>query len=151
MKNETFSSVVYPIAELREQFEIAVDVKDNALNKAFFEADMLDLKPQIGMGYDVLPTEYKNGSNDVVGGTTILCYYAFARYLQIADQNSTTTGIKIQTYGNSIIVPDTSKVKRVEAERAKADLFFEPLICRMREDGFIKVCTVLNTRIGLIK
>ncbi len=151
MKDETFSSVVYPIAELRERFEIAVDVKDNALNKAFFEADMLDLKPQIGMGYDVLPTEYKNGSNDVVGGTTILCYYAFARYSQAADQSSTSTGLKLQTYGGSVVFPDTSKFKRAEAERAKADLFCEGFVAWLRQDGLLACPKVRNTRISLIK
>lgn len=151
MKNETLSSVVYPVAELREQFEIAVDVKDNALNKAFFEADMLDLKPQIGMGYDVLPTEYKNGSNDVVGGTTILCYYAFARYSQAADQSSTSTGLKLQTYGGSVVLPDTSKFKRAEAERAKADLFCEGFTAWLRRDGLLACPKVRNTRISLIK
>ena len=151
MKDETFSSVVYPIAELRERFEIAVDVKDNALNKAFFEADMLDLKPQIGMGYDVLPTEYKNGSNDVVGGTTILCYYAFARYSQAADQSSTSTGLKLQTYGGSVVLPDTSKTKRAEAERAKADFMVEGLIAWLRQDGLLACPKIRNTRISLIK
>ena len=151
MKNETFSSVVYPIAELRERFEIAVDVKDNALNKAFFEADMLDLKPQIGMGYDVLPTEYKKGSNDVVGGTTILCYYAFARYSQAADQSSTSTGLKLQTYGGSVVLPDTSKTKRAEAERAKADFMVEGLIAWLRQDGLLACTKIRNTRVSLIK
>lgn len=88
---------------------------------------------------------------DFAGAEKVICYYAFARYLQIADQNSTTTGMKIQTYGGSIVVPDTSKVKRFEAERGKADLFLEPLVCRMKKDGFIKVCIVQNSRIGLIK
>ena len=54
--------MAYPIVKLRTLFEIAVDVKDNALEAAFFEADMLDLKPQIGMGYELLPIEYKNGT-----------------------------------------------------------------------------------------
>ena len=143
--------MAYPIAIFRQLFEIATDVKDNKIEKAFYEADILDILPQAGSLYAALPDQYIPDGADFAGAEKVICYYAFARYLQIADQNSTTTGIKIQTYGNSIIVPDTSKVKRVEAERAKADLFFEPLICRMREDGFIKVCTVLNTRIGLIK
>ena len=135
----------------RQLFEIATDVKDNKIEKAFYEADILDILPQAGSMYAALPSQYIPDGDDFAGAEKVICYYAFARYLQIADQNSTTTGIKIQTYGNSIVVPDTSKVKRVEAERAKADLFFGPLICRMREDGFIKVCTVSNTRIGLIK
>ena len=143
--------MAYPIAIFRQLFEIATDVKDNKIEKAFYEADILDILPQAGSMYAALPDQYIPDGTDFAGAGKVICYYAFARYLQIADQNSTTTGMKIQTYGNSIIVPDTSKVKRVEAERAKADLFFAPLICRMREDGFIKVCTVLNTRIGLIK
>lgn len=143
--------MAYPIAIFRQLFEIATDVKDNKIEKAFYEADILDILPQAGSMYAALPDQYIPDGSDFAGAEKVICYYAFARYLQIADQNSTTTGIKIQTYGNSIIVPDTSKVKRVEAERAKADLFFEPLICKMREDGFIKSCTVLNTRIGLIK
>lgn len=135
----------------RQLFEIAADVKDNKIEKAFFEADLLDILPQSGSMYEAIPAQYISDGVNYAGAEKVICYYAFARYLQIADQNSTTTGIKIQTYGNSIVVPDTSKVKRVEAERAKADLFFQPLICKMREDGFIKTCTVANTRIGLIK
>lgn len=143
--------MAYPLTTFRQLFEIAADVKDNKIEKAFYEADILDILPQAGSMYAALPDQYIPDGADFAGAEKVICYYAFARYLQIADQNSTTTGMKIQTYGNSIIVPDTSKVKRVEAERAKADLFFEPLICRMREDGFIKSCTALNTRIGLIK
>ena len=143
--------MAYPIAIFRQLFEIATDVKDNKIEKAFYEADILDILPQAGSMYAALPNQYIPDGADFAGAEKVICYYAFARYLQIADQNSTTTGIKIQTYGNSIVVPDTSKVKRVEAERAKADLFFQPLIDRMREDGFIKTCTVVNTRIGLIK
>ena len=143
--------MAYPIALFRQLFEIATDVKDNKIEKAFYEADILDILPQAGSMYAALPSQYIPDGADFAGADKVICYYALARYLQIADQNSTTTGMKIQTYGNSIIVPDTSKVKRVEAERAKADLFFEPLICRMRQDGFIMACTVLNTRIGLIK
>lgn len=143
--------MAYPLTMFRQLFEIAADVKDNKIEKAFFEADLLDILPQSGSMYESIPSQYISDGLNYAGAEKVICYYAFARYLQIADQNSTTTGMKIQTYGNSIIVPDTSKVKRVEAERAKADLFFEPLICKMREDGFIKACTVLNTRIGLIK
>lgn len=143
--------MIYPIALFRQLFEIATDVKDNKIEKAFYEADILDILPQAGSVYAAIPLQYIPDGDDFAGAEKVICYYAFARYLQIADQNSTTTGMKIQTYGNSIIVPDTSKVKRVEAERAKADLFFAPLIRRMRQDGFIKTCTVSNTRIGLIK
>lgn len=143
--------MAYPLTMFRQLFEIATDVKDNKIEKAFFEADLLDILPQSGSMYESIPSQYIPDGVNYAGAEKVICYYAFARYLQIADQNSTTTGIKIQTYGNSIVVPDTSKVKRAEAERAKADLFFQPLIGKMQEDGFIKTCTVVNTRIGLIK
>lgn len=143
--------MAYPIQKFRTLFEIATDVKDNRIEKAFFEADLLDISPQVGVMYDAIPDEYIADGADFAGAEKVICYYAFARYLQIADQNSTTTGMKIQTYGGSIVVPDTSKVKRFEAERGKADLFLEPLVCRMKKDGFIKVCAVQNSRIGLIK
>lgn len=143
--------MAYPIQKFRTLFEIATDVKDNKIEKAFFEADLLDILPQVGAMYDAIPDEYIADGADFAGAEKVLCYYAFARYLQIADQNSTTTGMKIQTYGGSVVVPDTSKVKRFEAERSKADLFLEPLIRRMKKDGFIKVCVVQNSRIGLIK
>ncbi len=143
--------MAYPIAMFRQLFEIATDVKDNKIEKAFYEADILDILPQAGSMYAAIPQKYVPDGTDFAGAEKVICYYAFARYLQIADQNSTTTGMKIQTYGNSIMVPDTSKVKRAEAERAKADLFFAPLISRMKQDGYITTCTVSNTRIGLIK
>lgn len=143
--------MAYPIQKFRTLFEIATDVKDNKIEKAFFEADLLDILPQVGAMYDAIPDEYIADGAGFAGAEKVLCYYAFSRYLQIADQNSTSTGMKIQTYGGSIVVPDTSKVKRFEAERGKADLFLEPLICRMKKDGFIKVCVVQNSRIGLIK
>lgn len=143
--------MAYPIQKFRTLFEIATDVKDNKIEKAFFEADLLDILPQVGAMYGAIPDEYIADGADFAGAEKVISYYAFARYLQIADQNSTTTGMKIQTYGGSIVVPDTSKVKRFEAERSKADLFLEPLICRMKKDGFIKVCVVQNSRIGLIK
>lgn len=141
----------YPIQKFRTLFEIATDVKDNKIEKAFFEADLLDMLPQVGVMYDAIPDEYIADGADFAGAEKVICYYAFARYLQIADQNSTTTGMKIQTYGGSIVVPDTSKAKRFEAERGKADLLLEPLVCHMKKDGLIKVCTVQNSRIGLIK
>lgn len=143
--------MAYPIQKFRTLFEIATDVKDNKIEKAFFEADLLDILPQVGAMYDAIPDEYIADGADFAGAEKVISYYAFARYLQIADQNSTTTGMKIQTYGGSIVVPDTSKAKRFEAERSKADLFLEPLISRMKKDGFIKVCAVQNSRIGLIK
>lgn len=143
--------MAYPIQKFRTLFEIATDVKDNKIEKAFFEADLLDIQPQVGAMYDAIPDEYIADGADFAGAEKVISYYAFARYLQIADQNSTTTGMKIQTYGGSIVVPDTSKVKRLEAERSKADLLLEPLVRRMKKDGFIKVCAVQNSRIGLIK
>lgn len=143
--------MAYPIQKFRTLFEIATDVKDNKIEKAFFEADLLDILPQVGVMYDAIPGEYIADGADFAGAEKVISYYAFARYLQIADQNSTSTGMKIQTYGGSVVVPDTSKVKRFEAERGKADLFIEPLIRQMKADGFIKACTVSNTRIGLIK
>lgn len=141
----------YPVEVFRQLFEIATDVKGNKIEKAFSEADLLDILPQIGYMYDAVPEKYITDGSNFAGLEKVICYYAFARYLQIADQNSTSTGMKIQTYGGSVVVPDTSKVKRFEAERGKADLFIEPLICQMEADGFIKACTVSNTRIGLIK
>ena len=143
--------MAYPISKFRQLFEIALDVKDNKIEKAFFEADLLDILPQVGSMYDAIPNEYKNDGVNFAGAEKVICYYAFARYLQIADQSSTTTGMKIQTYGGSVVVPDTNKVKRVEAERSKADLFLEPLVRKMCTDGFIERCVVQNTRIGLIK
>lgn len=143
--------MAYPTAMFRQLFEIATDVKDNKIEKAFYEADILDILPQVGSMYAALPAKYIPDGADFAGAEKVICYYAFARYLQIADQSSTTTGMKIQTYGGSVVVPDTSKVKRVEAERSKADLFLEPLVCKMRTDGFIERCVVQNTRIGLIK
>lgn len=143
--------MAYPIQKFRTLFEIATDVKDNKIEKAFFEADLLDILPRVGAVYGAIPDEYIADGADFAGAEKVICYYAFARYLQIADQNSTTTGMKIHTYGGSIVVPDTSKVKRSEAERGKADLFLEPLVCRMKADGFIKACIVQNSRIGLIK
>lgn len=141
----------YPVEVFRQLFEIATDVKGNKIEKAFSEADLLDILPQIGYMYDAVPEKYITDGSNFAGLEKVICYYAFARYLQIADQNSTSTGMKIQTYGGSVVVPDTSKVKRFEAERGKADLFIEPLISRMKADGFIKVCVVQNSRIGLIK
>lgn len=143
--------MAYPIALFRQLFDIATDVKDNKIEKAFFEADLLDILPQIDSMYEAVPRQYIPDGSNFAGLEKVICYYAFARYLQIADQNSTSTGMKIQTYGGSVVVPDTSKVKRFEAERGKADLFIEPLISQMKADGFIEACTVLNTRIGLIK
>lgn len=141
----------YPVGQFRRLFEIAADVKDNKIEKAFFEADLLDILPQVGSVYGAVPGKYIPDGPDFAGLERAICYYAFARYLQIADQSSTGTGIRIQTYGGSVVVPDTGKAKRSEAERGKADLFMGQLVRRMRADGFIRACTVTDTRIGLIK
>lgn len=143
--------MAYPTALFRQLFEIATDVKDNKIEKAFFEADILDILPQTDLMYAAIPDAYIPDGNNFAGAEKVICYYAFARYLQIADQNSTTTGMKIQTYGGSVVVPDTSKNKRVDAERQKADLLMQPLICKMRKDGVIKSCMTTNSRYGLIK
>lgn len=144
--------MAYPIQRLRELFEIAPDVKDNKLEKALNEADILDYLPQTSFTYDATPAQYIADGASYAGAEKVLCYYAFARYLQIADQNSTSTGLKIQTYGGSLVVPDTSKNKRFESERGKADLFCETLVCKLKEAGVIKSCsTIYNTRINLIK
>ena len=141
----------YPVAMFRQLFEIAADVRDNRIEKAFLEADLLDILPQVGSMYEAVPGKYIPDGPSFAGLEKVICYYAFARYLQTADQNSTSTGMKIQTYGGSVVVPDTSRAKRFEAERGKADLLMGPLIRQMEADGLIKACAVSNTRIGLIK
>lgn len=50
--------MAYPIQKFRMLFEIATDVKDNKIEKAFFEADLLDILPQVGAMYDAIPDEY---------------------------------------------------------------------------------------------
>ena len=96
--------MAYPIALFRQLFEIATDVKDNKIEKAFFEADLLDILPQIDSMYEAVPGKYIPDGSNFAGLEKVICYYAFARYLQIADQNSTSTGMKIQTYGGSVVV-----------------------------------------------
>ena len=124
--------MAYPIQKFRTLFEIATDVKDNKIEKAFFEADLLDILPQVGAMYEAIPVEYIADGADFAGAEKVICYYAFARYLQIADQNSTTTGMKIQTYGGSVVVPDTSKVKRFEAECGKPKALKTNRLCPVR-------------------
>ena len=56
--------MAYPIALFRQLFEIATDVKDNKIEKAFFEADLLDILPQIDSMYEAVPAQYiPDGSN----------------------------------------------------------------------------------------
>lgn len=143
----------YPTLLARTLFEIAKDVTDSRLEKAFFEADTLDFHPTVGLAYEAVPPEYAKNTPDYVGSDYVLCYYMFARYLQIADQNSTSTGLKLQTYNGSIVLPDNSRTKRYEAERGKADLYAEGLRRVLSKDGILKpVCNNGRPyRVGLIK
>ena len=143
----------YPTLLARTLFEIAKDVTDSRLEKAFFEADTLDFRPTVGLAYGAVPPEYAENTPDYVGSDYVLCYYMFARYLQIADQNSTSTGLKLQTYNGSIVLPDNSRTKRYEAERGKADLYAEGLRRVLSKDGILKpVCNSGRPyRVGLIK
>ncbi len=139
------------IKKYRELFTLAADVKDTELNKSLQEADILDIRPELGgASFFTVPATLGGGAGDpdfpvssesnrdfsitvTVGGKecqivplyTIICYYAYIRYMRAADQKSTTSGLKLQTFNGSIIVPDTSKNKRWEEERGKADAFME--------------------------
>lgn len=140
----------YPIQTLREYFDVAADVKDSILVRAFRESDALDIKVQIGMYYEAVDQRYKDSDSRHLGLDVILCYYAFARYSQISDQRSTSTGLKIQTYGNSLVLPVTSANKRFEAERAKADVLMLDLIEAMQCDGYLARKPKPNQRITII-
>lgn len=145
--------MAYPIARLRTLFSLAADVKDADLEKAFYEADQLDVKPQICMTYEATPREYKPDNDNYTGLDTVICYYAFARYAQTSEQNSTASGVKIQNYLGSYVLPDVNKAKRFEAERGKADQFIEPLLEQLRKDGLLKdscECNRVQSRICLI-
>lgn len=146
--------MAYPIARLRALFSLAVDVKDADLEKAFYEADQLDVKPQLCMTYEATPAKYKPDNDEYTGLDTIICYYAFARYVQTSEQNSTASGVKIQNYLGSYVLPDVNKAKRFEAERGKADQFIEPLLEQLRKDGLLKdscECNRVQSRICLIR
>jgi hypothetical protein len=146
--------MAYPIARLRSLFSLAADVKDADLEKAFYEADLLDVKPQICMTYEATPQEYKPDNDNYAGLDTVICYYAFARYVQTSEQNSTASGIKIQNYLGSYILPDVNKAKRFEAERGKADQFIVPLLEQLRKDRLLKdscECNRVQGRICLIR
>lgn len=146
--------MAYPIARLRKLFSLAVDVKDADLEKAFYEADQLDVKPQLCMTYEATPAEYKPDNDEYTGLDTVICYYAFARYVQTSEQNSTASGVKIQNYLGSYVLPDVNKAKRFEAERGKADQFIEPLLARLQKDGLLKGacdCNRVQSRICLIR
>lgn len=145
--------MAYPIQQLRDLFTIAKDVKDSDIEKAFYEADMLDMSPQLKRSYEEIPPEYLSDTPARTGASKVLCYYAFARYLQTSEQQSTASGIKIQNYGGSYVLADDNKAKRFEAERGKADLFIVPLIKAFKTAGLIKEeCSHrVQSRICLIK
>ena len=145
--------MAYPIQLLRDLFTIAKDVKDSDIEKAFYEADMLDMSPQLHRSYEEIPTEYLSDTPARAGADKILCYYAFARYLQTSEQQSTASGLKIQNYGGSYVLADDNKARRFEAERGKADLFIVPLIKAFKDAKLIKDdCKQrVQSRICLIK
>ena len=145
--------MAYPIQLLRDLFTIAKDVKDSDIEKAFYEADMLDMSPQLHRSYEEIPPEYLVDTTARTGANKVLCYYAFARYLQTSEQQSTASGLKIQNYGGSYVLADDNKAKRFEAERGKADLFIVPLIGAFKTAGLIKEeCShMVQSRICLIK
>lgn len=146
--------MAYPIARLRSLFSLAADVKNADLEKAFYEADQLDVKPQICMTYEATPQKYKPDNDNYAGLDTVICYYAFARYVQTSEQNSTASGVKIQNYLGSYILPDVNKAKRFEAERGKADQFIVPLLEQLRKDRLLKDSCERNrvqSRICLIR
>lgn len=146
--------MAYPIARLRSLFSLAADVKDADLEKAFYEADQLDVKPQICMTYEATPQKYKPDNDNYAGLDTVICYYAFARYVQTSEQSSTASGVKIQNYLGSYVLPDVNKAKRFEAERGKADQFIGPLLEQLRKDKLLKdscECNRVQSRICLIR
>ena len=145
--------MAYPIQQLRDLFSIAKDVKDDDLQKAFYEADMLDMSPQLHRSYEEIPPEYLSDTPARTGANKVLCYYAFARYLQTSEQQSTASGLKIQNYNGSYVLADNTKAKRFEAERGKADLFILPLIKAFKAAKLIEEeCSHrVQSRICLIK
>ena len=145
--------MAYPIQLLRDLFTIAKDVKDSDIEKAFYEADMLDMSPQLHRSYEEIPPEYLGDTPARTGANKVLCYYAFARYLQTSEQQSTASGLKIQNYNGSYVLADNTKAKRFEAERGKADLFIVPLIKAFKTAKLIKDdCKQrVQSRICLIK
>lgn len=145
--------MAYPIQLLRDLFTIAKDVKDSDIEKAFYEADMLDMSPQLHRSYEEIPLEYLGDTTARTGANKVLCYYAFARYLQTSEQQSTASGLKIQNYNGSYVLADDNKTRRFEAERGKADLFIVPLIKAFKTAKLIKDdCKQrVQSRICLIK
>lgn len=146
--------MAYPMAQLRALFSLAADVSDAKLEKAFYEADNLDVMPQLCMKYDKVPIKYLADGETHVGLEKIICYYAFARYVQTSEQESTASGVKIQNYLGSYVLPGADKAKRFEAERGKADQFMIPLLEQMQKDGAINDpscgCNNVQSRLCLI-
>lgn len=140
------------LLKFRELFTIAAEVKDAEINKCLQEADKIDIKTALcGQTIADVPTTFgglktvakqtpvtdddysievvvEGTKYNVVPLTTILCYYAFARHCKNSEQKSTSTGLKIQQYAGAIILPDNSKYKRSEEEKAKADSFMQSFV-----------------------
>ena len=142
----------YPLSRVKEMFSIAKDVTDAVLNKAFFEAERLDVNPQIKpLTYTTIPADYMKDTEALVGAETILCYYAFARYVKNSTQQSTSTGVVIPTFNNSIVVPSDDRNIRSESEKAKADIFMSDLVCKLKEAKLLQCEFKGQARIWLIK
>lgn len=137
----------YDTSTMREIFQIAADVDDIILQKAMFEADTLDIAPQIcplsGVGelpeyYDTDGTSTVDSETKFIGAYTILAYYAFGRYLRFSTQASSTTGMVIPTFAQaSVAIPVDDRNTRAEAERGKADIFIKSLIKVLKIDGIL--------------
>ena len=114
---------------------------------------MLDMSPQLHRSYEEIPTEFLGDTTARTGANKVLCYYAFARYLQTSEQQSTASGLKIQNYNGSYVLADDNKARRFEAERGKADLFIVPLIKAFKDAKLIEEeCSHrVQSRICLIK
>lgn len=129
----------YPVPEFREMFEIATDVKDNKLEKALFEADKLDFTPQVGLSYFGVESQYIDGDPDHVGGRTILCYYAFARYLQSADQASTSTGLSCRPTAVQLLCPIRAKRNGLKPSGGKL-IFFGTVYNMVKAERSVSMC-----------
>lgn len=144
----------YPIEDIRSMYSLAADVKNELLIKAFYEAEQLDVNPQLqDTKYREIPAKYREGTTATggLGLDMILCYYAYARYILTSDHKSTSTGTKIQTYGNSIIVPNDDRNKVYEAERGKADILMAQMVSILMDAGLMRRPQRVQYRIGVIK
>ena len=143
--------MTYPYSQFREIFSIATDIPEAVLKKAFFEAEKLDFLPQIKpLTWNEIPSEYLD-NQVVVGANTILCYYAYSRYIKTSTQQSTSTGVVIPTFNNSIVVPTDDRNTRSESERGKADIFMADLVCELQKVGLLHCANKGSARIWLIK